>query len=282
MSDPAGYRAASRERWEAAAAGWEARRAALQRAAEPVSRWMVAAIAPRPGQTVLELAAGLGDTGFLAAPLLRPGGRLICTDGAEAMLAAARRRAAQLGLDNVDFAVTEAEWIDRPTASVDAVLCRWGYMLLADPEAALRESRRVLRPGGRVALAAWDAPERNPWIATAGEALRAQGLAEPPDPAAAGMFAFAREGLIEQLLLGTGFGDVVLGAVDVAFAAATFDEWWEHLYDVSPSLQEGLARGSPEQRDEVHADLAARLTPFRRADGSLRIPGRTLVASASA
>ena len=56
----------------------------------------------------------------------------------------------------------EAEWIDLPTASVDGVLCRFGYMLLADPEAALRETRRVLKPGGRVALAVWDDLDAQP------------------------------------------------------------------------------------------------------------------------
>ncbi len=80
------------------------------------------------------------------------------------MVEAAKENAARLGVTNVEAKAMEAEWIDLSTATVDGVLCRWGYMLLADPEAALRETRRVLRPDGRVALAAWDAPERNPWM----------------------------------------------------------------------------------------------------------------------
>ncbi len=79
------------------------------------------------------------------------------------MLEGARARALELGLSNIEFKVLNAEWIDLPLASVDAVLCRWGYMLMADPAAALAETRRVLRPGGRVALAVWDALEANPW-----------------------------------------------------------------------------------------------------------------------
>jgi SAM-dependent methyltransferase len=280
--DPGAYRTTSRERWEAAAAGWEARRGELQQAAEPVSRWLVDAIAPRPGQTVLELAAGLGDTGFEAAARIRPGGRLICTDGAEPMLEAARRRAGELGLDNVDFQAMEAEWIDCPTASVDAVLCRWGYMLLANPEAALRETRRVLRPGGRVALAAWAAPEENPWSRATGAELVAHGLDEPSAPGAPGMFAFAGEGVIAELLLAAGFEDVVVETVDIGFAAASFDDWWEYQYDCSPSLGEALARAAPEQRDAVHDGVEARLVPFRADDGSLTLPGRALVATASA
>src|SRR3954447_23359002 len=220
--DAEAYREASRSRWETVAGSWEARRADNQKASEPVSRWLVDAIAPQPGQTVLELAAGVGDTGFLAAPLIQPGGRLISTDGAEAMVAAAQRRAEELGLDNVECRAMEAEWIDLPTASVDGVLCRWGYMLLADPEAALRETRRVLRPGGRVALAAWDAPEHNPWIATTQAELLAQGLVAPPDPEAPSMFSFAPEGRIQELLESTGFSDIVVDTVDVPYEAASF------------------------------------------------------------
>lgn len=282
MTDAAAYRSASRQLWETAAAGWETRRRELQRAAEPVSQWMVEAVAPQPGHVVLELAAGLGDTGFLAAELIRPGGRVICTDGAEPMLEGAKRRAAELALENVEFVAMEAEWIDLPTASVDSVLCRWGYMLLADPEAALRETRRVLRPGGRVALAAWDAPERNPWVAQTAAELLARELTEPPEPGAPGMFAFAAEGTIEQLLLGAGFDDVEVSAVDVTFAAASFEEWWEYQFDTSPSLSQALAAATPEQRDEVYEGVEARLAKFRAPDGSLALPGRTRVAAASA
>lgn len=280
MIDPAGFRATSRERWEAAATGWEARRADLQRAAEPVSRWMVDAIDPQPGQTVLELAAGVGDTGFLAAQRLGPGGRLICTDGAEAMLEAARRRAAELGLENVEFTAMEAEWIDAGTASVDAVLCRWGYMLLADPETALRETRRVLRSGGRLALAAWSAPADNPWAAHTQAELLARGLAERPEPAEPGMFAFAGPDAVADLLLGAGFQDLRLDTVDLLFEAPSFDAWFEYQLDISPTFAGAMAAATPEQRDEVYEGLEGRLASFRAPDGALALPGRALVAAA--
>ena len=177
--DPDEYRRASLDRWERAAGGWATQRERFQAAALPVSRWMVDAIEPQPGQQVLELAAGPGDTGFLAAERIAPGGTLLCSDAAEPMLEAARARSDGLGVTNVEFRVLDAEWIDLPAASQDAVLCRWGYMLLADPGAALRETRRVLRPGGRLALAAWDAPERNPGPWAAAAVADEQGLTCP-------------------------------------------------------------------------------------------------------
>ena len=279
--DPDAFRAASRERWETAAAGWGARRGVFQRAAAPVSRRMVDAIDPQPGHVVLELAAGPGDTGFLAAARIRPGGRLISTDGAEAMVAVARARAAELGIaDDVEVRTMEAEWIDLPAASVDGVLCRWGYMLLADPGAALRETRRVLRPGGRVALAAWAGPEHNPWAATAAAVLAERGHVAPADEPT--MFSFAAPGHVEELLAAAGFAEVEVEAVDLEFAAPSFDDWWEAQHDLSPTLSRALAGASPADRDALHDEVQRRLAPHVSPDGAVSLPGRALVAVAEA
>src|SRR4051812_36905386 len=208
--DAEAYRADARERWETAAAGWAQDRESFQRDAMEVSRWMLDAVDLQPGHTVLELAAGPGDTGLMAAELVEPGGKAIITDNADAMVEAARARAKEVGATNVEIRPMEAEWIDMPAASVDAVLCRWGYMLLADPEAALRETRRVLRPGGGVALAAWEAAEHNQGIALMGRVMVERGLLEPEPPDMPGPLAFARPGLVEELLDAAGFDDVVV------------------------------------------------------------------------
>src|SRR3954452_22824599 len=213
--DAEAYRAESRENWESAAAGWARDREAFQRDTMPVSQWMLDAAHLQPGLKVLELAAGLADTRLMAAELDGPDGKAIITDNADAMIEAARARAEEVGATNVEIRPMEAEWIDLPTATVDAVLCRWGYMLLADPEAALRETRRVLRPGGRVALAAWAAAEHNPWVTNTGAELVAQGLTEPPDPTAPSMFSFAAPGHIEELLAACGFTDARVEAIDI-------------------------------------------------------------------
>jgi len=167
------------ESWDAQAAGWGRQADSTRAQAMPVSAWMIDHAELQAGETVLELAAGPGDTGFMAAERVQPGGWLICSDGSEQMLEVARERAAEQGIENVEFKPLQLEWIDLETATVDAILCRWGLMLLIDPGAALSECRRVLRPGGRLALAVWDMPAVNPWATIPNQALVNLGLAEP-------------------------------------------------------------------------------------------------------
>jgi SAM-dependent methyltransferase len=279
--DAEAFRADSRDRWEAAAAGWEAEREDMQRDTVAVSQWMLDAAQLQPGHTVLELAAGPGDLGLMAAELVAPGGRAIITDGAEGMVEAARRRAEQLGIENVELRPMEAEWIDLGTATVDAVLCRWGYMLLADPETALRETRRVLRPGGRVALAAWAGPKENPWIARFRQVGEELGLAEPVPPGTPGPMAFARPGLIEELVDAAGFDDIETDAVDLSFRAPSLDAWWEHTLRTSGWAQQLVAELSPADHYRLRDAFDAAYAEFATDDG-LVLPARTLVAAASA
>ena len=275
-------RRTSLERWARAAGAWGAHRAVIQAAAEPVSHWLVDAIDPQPGHRVLELAAGPGDTGFLAAELIAPGGTLISSDAVGEMVEQARARAQQLGIENVEFQTIDAEWIDLPTAALDGVLARWGYMLVTDPATALGETRRVLRPGGRVALAAWAGPADNPWASAPTAELVAMGAIEEPDLDEPNMFAFRDPRRIEQLLQDAGFTDIVIEQIPIVFSFAGLDDWWDTQLDISTSLARGVGALTPAQRDDLRDAIDARLAQHVAGDGTVALPGRTHVAAASA
>jgi SAM-dependent methyltransferase len=273
------------DHWEEAASGWKRRQQEISAFGQPVAQWLVQAIDPQPGQRILELAAGHGDPGLLAAELVAPVGSVLITDQAEAMLDGARERAQQLGLANVQFKTMGAEWIDLPVASVDAVLCRWGYMLMRDPPAALSETRRVLRPGGRVALAVWDVLERNPWAQVPGLVLAQRGLIPPPaqtDAYEPGPFALGEAGRIGALLEEAGFTEIVLDAVAVQRRQRTFADFWETTLDISRGFHDAVLSQPQEQIAEIRAAVEERLAPYTAADGSLTVPGSSLVALASA
>ena len=270
------YREENRRRWQTVAAGWEKHADDIRRDTMPVSTWMVEAIAPQPGDTLLELAAGIGDTGFLAAELIEPGGTLTTSDLVPEMLSAAQRRAERLGVRNARFRQIDAEAIDQPAASLDGVLCRWGFMLMTDAEAALRDTRRVLKPGGRVALAAWSDPGRQPVDRAPGEELIERGLVElaPPGP---GQFAWAESGMIEENLEAAGFVELRgrLGAVRDALriGAGVVGSVARH---VAARAVDGRAASTTTRSSEA---LAARAEPWTAEDGSLAIPARTWVAA---
>jgi ubiquinone/menaquinone biosynthesis C-methylase UbiE len=280
--EPEEQRAASREMWERAAEGWGSRADRVREWGMPVSATMVDALALQPGQTVLELAAGPGDTGFMAAELVQPGGKLISSDGAEAMLEVARGRAADLGVGNVEFRQLELEWIDLEAGSVDAVLCRWGIMLIVDPEAAAKEIRRVLKTGGRAAFAVWDRPDRNPWATIPSQAMIELGLAERPDPNAPGMFRLAADGALVELLESAGFTDVKVAPVSLERRYNTADEFVEETLELSPMMRRTLAEVSEPDRQRVSERILAATRAYTDDDGSVLLPGSSLVAVASA
>ncbi|HTU95739.1 MAG TPA: methyltransferase domain-containing protein [Solirubrobacteraceae bacterium] len=280
-ADPDELRANARETWETAAAGWGREADAVRNWGMPVSVAMVESLDLQPGQRVLELAAGPGDTGFLAAEMVRPGGTLISSDGAEAMIEVARARAAQLGIDNVEFRPLELEWIDLETASVDAVLVRWGIMLTVDPPAAAREIRRVLRPGGHAALAVWDARERNPW-AFPSQALVELGYAQPPDPNVPGPFALAQDGRLAEILEDAGFTDVAVSPVELERRYAAAQDIVAESANVSPGFGRTYRELTEAQQAEVEAHIVAAAGPYTAPDGSVTLPGASLVARAGA
>lgn len=265
--------------WDAAAGGWERERDSMWQATRAVSDGLIEMAAPVAGETVLDIAAGAGDTGFLAARLIGPQGRLISTDRSPEMLAAAERGAQRLGLENVEFRRIDAEAMELDDASIDVALCRWGFMLMADPAAALAETRRVLRPRGRLALAVWGARGDNPWNTVVMDAFAERGLLPTPVKDEPGMFRLADRGELEALLYGAEFESVELRELPVAWRFDQIDDYWAILTNVSPAMKTALQTLDSDEVAAIKADVADRCEAYRQA-GGYELPGRSLGALA--
>ena len=275
------YRHAIYEIAEAIAPTWERRRAEVEELSTPFREWMLRALGPQEGDTVLELAAGVGDTGFEAAAIVGETGRLMTTDVSPAMLEAARRRGAELGVANAGYRVMDAERIALDDNSVDGVLCRFGYMLMADPATALAETRRVLRPGGRLALAVWGTAEQNPFFVTIAVSLVQRGhLPLPEPPPAPGPFSMASSERTEGLLRRAGFAEVRTEEVAGRFVASDADEYLSVIADTAGPIGLTLRGLAEPDRAAVNADVENSLRRFA-ADGGYELPCLALCAVAS-
>jgi SAM-dependent methyltransferase len=264
---PEAARQQSKATWNAVAPGWYAQREELWKISRPVSEWMIRRLDPQPGDTVLELAAGLGDTGFTAARLVGESGRVIITDFAPEMVTGARRRAEEIGVKNAEFGVLDAERMNLETDGVDGVLCRWAYMLTTDPAAAFAETRRVLRPGGKLAFSVWASRERNPALSLVGRVLELQGHIPPPEPEAPGAFAMADPGRTRELVVRAGFAEPEIEEVSFRFSFVDQEAFWRYLNETSASASPVLRSLPTTAQEAIREQVHEAARPFHSGEG---------------
>ena len=201
--------------------------------------------------------------------------RVISTDLSPAMVDAARRRA----IPGAEHRVLDMQALDIPDASVDAVACRFGYMLVPDPALALRETRRVLRPDGALAFATWASAKRNPWATAYGPVLLERGLQEPPKPGEPGQFALGEPEVIERLVRGAGFAEAAVEEVAVEYRFAAWADYRRVMTSLAASLRETLSGLDDATRAEIDEAARIRLDPYAGSDGYV-LPGVALVTRA--
>ncbi len=266
--------------WAGVAPSWSAHAAYVDERASGVTEAMLARTLPRPGERVLELACGPGGAGLAAAPRVAPGGEVVVSDVAPEMTAIAAARAAALGLANVRALDLDLEDIAQPEGSYDVVLCREGLMFATDSAQAAREILRVLRPGGRAAIAVWGPRERNPWLGLVFEAVSAQ-LGRPvPPPGVPTAFSLGAPGQLESLLAGAGFRGVEVAELPTPLRAGSFEEWWTRTSALAGPLAQILAALPEAVLSALEARLREAVAPYATPHG-VEIPGVTLIASAA-
>jgi SAM-dependent methyltransferase len=265
--------------WAGVAGSWEEHAAYVDARGAEITERMLELSAPQPGERVLELACGPGSVGIAAAPRVAPGGEVVLSDVVAEMTSIARARADALGLGNVSTRELDLERIEQPDGSYDVVLCREGIMLVPDPARAAREIGRVLRPGGRVALAVWGPREDNPWLGVVFDAVSAQTGRPVPPPGIPGPFSLDDPDKLAALLFDAGFSDVAVSELPTPLRAGSFEEWWTRTAALAGPLANLLAALPDRAATALRARVGEAISEYETPAG-LEFPGVTLLAAA--
>ena len=259
--------------WASVAPGWGEHADLVEEHGAPITAAMLEASRIGPADRVLELACGPGSVGIAAA---EQADEVVLSDVAEEMTAIAAQRAAARGLTNVSTRVLDLEDIDEPDASYDVVLCREGLMLTLDPNTAMAEIRRIMRPGGRAAIAVWGPRTRNPWLAILFDAVSAHTGTPVPPPGIPGPFSLGEDRRFEDVLK-----DAAITEVAVTQHSASFEDWWSVRAALAGPLAKVIAMQPPEAVDAIKAHARGALQPYADGDG-FTLPGVTLLGSVGA
>jgi SAM-dependent methyltransferase len=270
----------SRTSWNAAAAGWEKWWPLFERCAQSVSNRLVELAKIKPGDRVLDIATGTGEPAITAARKVGPNGRVIGVDHSSGMLDVARRRAASLGLTNVEYREGDAASLKEPAASFDAVVCRWGLMFVPDLAAAARGIASMLKPGGSLATAVWDTGDKVPMITIAGPQVRAMlGIALPP-PGTPNPMSLADTSILERALTGAGFRDFKVEPMNVVFEFDSPAKFLESRKDISYDFRSAMASQPAETQRKLEQVVIEAARPYVGADGKMRCNNQTFLISA--
>ena len=262
--------------WGSVAGAWERHADYVDARGAELTERMLDLCEVGEGDRVLELACGPGSAGLAAA---ERGAEVVISDVAPEMTAIAAARAQARGLGNVMARSLDLEAIAEPDRSFDAVLVREGLMLVPEPERAAAEIARVLRTGGRAAVAVWGPQERNPWLGIVFHSVGAELGAPVPPPGIPGPFSLSDATRLASVLSDGGLTDVSVEELSVPMAAASFDEWWTRSTALAGPLAKLLANLPEETNTAIQARAREVARAYESPDG-LDFPGITLLASA--
>ena len=278
--DAAKYKNAQREQWNKDGAAWRRWTPTLERWYGVATRQMLDLARIQPGQRILDVAAGAGEPAVSAAERVGPGGYVLATDISEGIVELALQVARERGLKQIETCAMDGEKLDLPDASFDVVLCRLGLMYMPHPVTALCEWRRVLRPGGRVAVAVFSTPDRNSWGALPASIIRKRAQLPPPVPGQPGPFSLGAPGVLEGVFRQAGFADPEIRAVQVTHKAASAAEYVRVAREAFGGFNAMMAQLPSQECESVWNEVEDSMRSFE-SPAEFQVPGECLVGAAT-
>lgn len=278
--DAARYKNAQREQWNQDGAAWRRWTPTLERWYGGATRRMLDLARIQPGQRVLDIAAGAGEPAVSAAERVGPNGYVLATDISEGIVELARQVALERGLKQIETRAMDGEKLELPDASFDAVLCRLGLMYMPHPVVALREWRRVLKPGGRVAVAVFSTPDRNDWGAVPAAIFRRRAQLPPPGPGQPGPFSLGGPGVLAGIFREAGFSHPEVHALPVPHGAASSADYVRVTREAFGGFNAMIAKLPAEEREAAWDEVEITMRRFE-STGGFEAPGECLVTAAT-
>ncbi|MFY9328467.1 MAG: methyltransferase domain-containing protein [Georgfuchsia sp.] len=278
--DSAKYKSAQREQWNKDGAAWRRWTPTLDRWYGVATRQMLDLARIHAGQRVLDIAAGAGEPAISAAERVGPGGYVLATDISEGIIELALQVARERGLKQIATRAMDGEKLDLPDSSFDAVLCRLGLMYMPEPVTALREWRRVLRPGGRVAVAVFSTPDRNSWGAVPASIIRRRAQLPPPVPGQPGPFSLGGPGVLAGIFNQAGFANPEIRTVPVPHRITGAAEYVQVAREAFGAFNAMMAHLPPQERESVWNEIEGAMRSFE-SPGGFEVPGECLVGVAT-
>jgi ubiquinone/menaquinone biosynthesis C-methylase UbiE len=266
-------------RWSGSAPFWEKHHEIIRQMFAPITQALVKDGQVAGHQVVLDVATGPGEPALSVAALVGPEGKVFGVDPIPEMVAAARRAADRLELRNVQFDVAFADHLPFPADTFDAVISRFGVMFFPSPVDALREMLRVLKPGRKLALAAWHFAERNPFHYSLSRVIDRYVDSPPPAPDALDAFRFASLGKLRQVLQEA--GAIASSERLLQFtiqAPISVEDFWALRIEMSDKLREKIAALSKDQRTEVNRQALDSLREYSTGR-EMSFPAEVLIVS---
>lgn len=253
--------------WQRAAGAWDRWGWSLQRQYGAATETMLDMAGIGPGMEVLDIAAGPGYQTAQAARRVGRDGHVLAIDIAPEMIAAARRALAAEGLDNVTVARMDALALDVAPGGFDAAICRLSLMILPDAGRVLEGARAALKPGGRMAVMVFAAPERNGFLSQPARIIRERLSLPPPVSGAPGLFALADPAKLESLFRDAGYADFALVTVAAPQLLDSAKQHAAFLREAARALIEMMEDAPDEMQQDIWEEIEKAAAAFEGADG---------------
>lgn len=250
--DPQKFKSLQRQGWDSAAEGWKKWWKTIEEGAQVVSDNLVELAQIQQGNKVLDVATGIGEPAVTAARKVRPSGRVTAIDISPQMLAIAKERAKENGLENtIEFREGDAESIAVPASAFDAVVSRFGLMFLPDLPKALRAMREALVPGGVMAAAVWSSPDKVPSFNLLSSVVMKEVGASPPPPGTPGPFSLADTSLLRDRFTEAGYQDVKIESGKMNFRLSSPEEFTAFCRDTTAPIKAMVATQPAARQQEI-------------------------------